>query len=399
MNTLKEILNLLEWGLYIYFAIASVYIFVFAAASIFKRTIKQTESSNIRDVAVLIPAYKEDAVIVEVAKMALNQNYPNDKYTVFIIADSLAKETISQLKKLPLILIEVAFKKRTKAKAIYSALTQLDRQYDIVLVLDADNIMEDNYIDKINKAFANGYKAVQGHRIAKNMNTSIAILDAISEEINNSIFRKGHRNLGLSSALIGSGMAFQFDLFKDYMQNADAIGGFDKELEFNLLRDKIKIEYLPEAMVRDEKVQKSKVFINQRRRWLSSQLTYLVRYFPMAVYGLFKGNIDVFDKLYQMSSPPRLFLLGFVFIFSIIYGGFQIVAPQLNWFNLSYVHWVVLLLLIIIAFLLSIPLRFYSKNVLRSLFALPKVFVLMLIAFFSMKEAKNKFIHTEHGKK
>jgi hypothetical protein len=50
--------------------------------------------------------------------------------------------------------------------------------------------------------------AVQGHRTAKNTNNSWAILDAISEEINNNIFRKGHRVLGLSSAIIGSGMAF-----------------------------------------------------------------------------------------------------------------------------------------------------------------------------------------------
>jgi len=35
----------------------------------------------------------------------------------------------------------------------------------------------------------------------------LALLDGISEEINNNIFRKGHQTLGLSSALIGSGMA------------------------------------------------------------------------------------------------------------------------------------------------------------------------------------------------
>ena len=49
-----------------------------------------------------------------------------------------------------------------------------------------------NFLKKINAAFAHGYVAVQGHRTAKNMNTSWAILDAVSEEINNNIFRKGH---------------------------------------------------------------------------------------------------------------------------------------------------------------------------------------------------------------
>ena len=78
----------------------------------------------------------------------------------------------------------------------------------------------------------------QGHRIAKNVNNSFAILDAISEEINNLIFRKAHRVVGLSSALIGSGMAFDYKIFKKEMKDIKAIGGFDKELEMNFLQKK-----------------------------------------------------------------------------------------------------------------------------------------------------------------
>jgi cellulose synthase/poly-beta-1,6-N-acetylglucosamine synthase-like glycosyltransferase len=71
--------------------------------------------------------------------------------------------------------------------------------------------------------------AVQGHRTAKNTNNSWAILDAISEEINNNIFRKGHRVLGLSSAIIGSGMAFRYNYFKALMSTVTAVGGLIKK--------------------------------------------------------------------------------------------------------------------------------------------------------------------------
>jgi hypothetical protein len=40
-------------------------------------------------------------------------------------------------------------------------------------------------LKKINAAFEYDFIAVQGHRTAKNTNNSWAILDAISEEINN----------------------------------------------------------------------------------------------------------------------------------------------------------------------------------------------------------------------
>jgi hypothetical protein len=39
---------------------------------------------------------------------------------------------------------------------------------------------------------------VQGHRAAKNTK-DFAMLDAISEEINNNIYSKGHRAIGMSS--------------------------------------------------------------------------------------------------------------------------------------------------------------------------------------------------------
>jgi hypothetical protein len=59
------------------------------------------------------------------------------------------------------------------------------------------------------------YDAIQCHRCAKNANNDVAVLDGTSEEINNTIFRKAHNRLGLSSALIGSGMCFKYDLFKE----------------------------------------------------------------------------------------------------------------------------------------------------------------------------------------
>jgi hypothetical protein len=43
------------------------------------------------------------------------------------------------------------------------------------------------------------------------------MLDAISEEINNNIYSKGHRAIGMSSRLAGSGVAFSYQLYKDTM--------------------------------------------------------------------------------------------------------------------------------------------------------------------------------------
>ena len=255
-----------------------------------------------------------------------------------------------------------------------------------------------DFIQKINTAFDNGYKVVQGHRTAKNINTSLAILDAISEEVNNHIFRKGHRNMGFSSALIGSGMAFDYKFFKETMAKVKAIGGFDKELELKLLKNKEKIQYVHSAMVLDEKVQKSEVFAKQRKRWLSAQFVYFGRYFFPGLYHLiFKGNIDFFDKVYQMISPPRVLQIGLTFIISVIYLFVEILFANLNWLLFSFQEWALIFGLVVLAFILSIPSKFYNGKTFPAILSLPKTFFLMFSSLFKLKGANKKFIHTEHG--
>jgi cellulose synthase/poly-beta-1,6-N-acetylglucosamine synthase-like glycosyltransferase len=398
MNTIQTIVNIFEYILIIYFGFAAVYIFIFALAGIFPRKKNQNKSKVFRKVAVLIPGYKEDAVIVEVAKEALKQNYQKKKFDVVVIADSFKHDTLENLKKLPIKLIEVSFEVSTKSKALNQAMNQLGENYDIALILDADNVMEENFIDKINHAFEKGFRVVQGHRVAKNTNTSFAVLDAISEEINNHIFRKGHRTLGFSSALIGSGMAFDYMFFKNTMANVEAVGGFDKELELKLLKEKNKIEYLHDAIVYDEKVQKSEVFAKQRKRWLSAQFIYFGRYFFPGLYHLFfKANIDFFDKVYQMVSPPRILLIGLVSIITAFYATIQIIFPENTFLTISITNWLPFFLLVVFAFSLSIPLKFYNARTFKALLALPKAFLLMFASLFKLKGANKKFIHTQHG--
>ena len=225
----------------------------------------------------------------------------------------------------------------------------------------------------------------------------MAILDAISEEVNNQIFRKGHRALGLSSALIGSGMAFDYHFFKTTMAKVNAIGGFDKELELKLLRNKNKIEYLHEAKVLDEKVQKSEVFANQRKRWLSAQFVYFRRFAISGIKELMlRGNLDFADKVYQMISPPRILLLGFVGIFTLLYFTLD-VFMQIESTFIPPGYWYITAILTFAAFILAIPKTFYNRNTLYAILTLPKAFGVMFLSLFKLKGANKKFIHTQHG--
>ena len=387
-------INALQVLMLMLLGLSTLYIFVFSVAGLFYRQTAYPENVKSRRIAVLIPGYKEDDVIIEVAREALRQNYPEELYDVVIIADSFHPETLLQLREMPIKVIEVSFEKSTKSKALNQAMAQLGNLYDIAVVLDADNVMSKDFLTKINAAFERDYQAVQGHRAAKNMNTSLAILDAVSEEINNHIFRKGHRVLGLSSAIIGSGMAFRYDYFKEMMSAVTAIGGFDKEIELKMLKAGHKIDYLDDAYVYDEKVQKAEVFSNQRRRWLSAQLHYFRQDFLSSLRDLFlKGNVDYFDKAVQFIQPPRILLLGAVLIFGTL---FLLVNYLLDNSMLHTVLWVVVISACVLSFLFSIPRSFYTSKTALALASLPKGMFLMMGSLLKIKGANKKFIHTKH---
>jgi len=397
MDVLQIFVNALEIVVLVYFGFASIYVFLFSFAGLFKPRQLKNIIQKQRKFAVLIPGYKEDNVIVEVARRALEQSYDEELFDVVVIADSFEELTLQKLKKLPIKLVEVSFEKSTKSKALNKAMEVIGDQYHVALVLDADNIMEYDFIERMNEAFNKGYKVVQGHRIAKNTNTSFAILDAISEEVNNHIFRKGHRVLGLSSALIGSGMAFDYHFFKSTMAKVNAVGGFDKELELKLLRDRNKIEYLHDALVLDEKVQKTEVFANQRKRWLSAQFIYFKRFVGDGFKELLRrGNIDFADKVYQMISPPRILLLGLVFCLTLTYASIDIFFNN-DWFAVPSYFWYTTALLTFLAFVMAVPRKFYSASTVNAIGTLPRAFAVMFLSLFKLKGANKKFIHTQHG--
>ena len=396
MQIIEYILKATEYSLFVYIAMSSIYIFVFAVAGHFYKKRENDKTNFENKIAVLIPAYKEDVVILEIAKSALKQNYNPSRYDVVVIADSLKQETIKNLKKLPIIVVEVSFKNSTKAKALNMAMSKLRNNYDHAVVLDADNIMEADFLKKMNTAFKSGFQIVQGHRKAKNRNTSYAILDAASEEINNHIFRKGHNVLGFSSGLIGSGMGFEYPLFKSIMKSVNAIGGFDKELEFKFASEHIQIEYLHDAIVLDEKIEKLSDFSNQRRRWLSTQFVFLRKNFLKGwTELLLKGNVNFFDKVVQMIIPPRVLLLGATVLVTLVYVLLEYIMKVST--AIPSVFWMLNLGVVIVAFLLALPKIFYNANTLKAILSLPSAFFTMFLLLFKMKGANKKFIHTTHG--
>ncbi|HEY9049610.1 MAG TPA: glycosyltransferase, partial [Ohtaekwangia sp.] len=342
----------------------------------------------------LIPSYKEDAVILEVARQALNQTYPAQHYDVVVIADSLQSATLELLRKLPIKVVEVHFESSTKVKSLNMALSQLDAaNYDYAVILDADNVMDPKFLELQNSLLvAHPLKAVQGQRKPKNQNNNLAFLDGVSEAINNHIYRQGHTAAGLSSSISGSGVVFDFALLKDKLSKMTSIGGFDRELELQLLLEGIKVYYFRDASVYDEKISQASAFQNQRKRWISSQYFYLKKYFKPGMAAFFKGDFTFFNSaVLRNIQLPRLINLGMLTVLT------GIAVLLRNYLALGATLWVILFVINTTAILISIPREFYSRKMLKAILDLPGIFVRMFLLLFRLRNANKKFIHTPHG--
>ena len=386
------ILHIIEIFFWLLLAASGAYILFFALVSmLWKRPISPLSAyleGQIRSMReprqftflVLYPAYNEDRVIVNSVHTFLGQYYPYKGFHVAVISDHMQPETNEKLAQLPITLLQPIFEKSSKAKAMQYALQQIQGEYDYVVILDADNVVESDFLAKLNEVCNKGYDAIQCHRCAKNSNNDIAVLDGVSEEINNTLFRKAH----------GSGMCFRYKWFKKNVYKLSTAGE-DRELEALLLRQRIHIHYEPDIHVYDEKVSNKDNFQKQRLRWMTAQIQSLFSLLPYLPQALMEGNIDYIDKTFQQALIPRSMLVVGAFGMALVMTLFCLIF-SLTW----YIKWWLLFLFICLSLYVSTPKQLRSHSVFGKILSLPKLVWKMVMNILKIDRKNTDFIHTTH---
>lgn len=378
-------MKIIDIILLIVLGIPAVYFFAFAVFSRFFDDDDPKETARTRRFVTIIPAYRSDACILGTARSAAAQDYPAERLRTLVVSDSMKPETVLALREEGVEVLEVSFENSTKAKSLQAAMEHLGPDAaDVIVILDSDNIVGTGFISAIDQAFENGARAVQAHRTAKNRDTDIAVIDAVSEEINNSIFRKGHCTVEMTSALIGSGMAFDYRWFAEACTSFITTGE-DKEMELRLILDGIKVKYLDNVKVLDEKTRSAGGYYSQRRRWIASQYHLILdaaKKFPKA-----KNKLDYADKLLQWLFPPRMIIITAIPMLAIL---LSLLHSPAAW------QWWRLTIILVAGLLLAIPKEGFDRKLLKALVKVPALAVMAAINLFRMKGTKDHYIHTDH---
>ncbi|MEG1463853.1 MAG: glycosyltransferase [Mucinivorans sp.] len=371
-NSLFGAFVVLDSILYVFYLIAVGYLLIFAiGANIKKNRHYMVAKKNYRYAVLFYVDNKENRVVQSVRSF-LEQDYP--AYRVMVVSNVDHAQVNEQLSRLPIDVLMADVAHYNKAQAVRYAISVIDDQeYDVVVLMDSDSEVDTGFLGAINDAYYQGGMVIQTHRATRNLDSDIAIFGAVSEEINNSIFRRGHVSFGFSSALIGSGMAFKLSWIKKNIEgitNAD----FVKQLEYRLLEESIFVDYLNDVHVYCEQISRADQYYKERSEWQTNKKQGFRFLFGRFFVALTRGNYDLADKTFQWMMPSRMILVGTMLIIAV---GLLFLAWGMA------LKWWLLLLGLVVAFSIALPDYLIDARFVKALRGAPILFVLTV--FNSLK--------------
>lgn len=301
MKTLEIINIIIMLGLTVY----SLY-FVVTALFLFKKK-KETEvlSEKQNHFTILIPARNEENVIKDVIESFNKQKYPKDKYEVIVVINNTLDNTESVSKSSGASILLCERRIKNKGDALKEAFDKLNnKETDAYIIMDADNIVNEEFLSEMNKSINKGALVAKSNMdIKAKQNTWVSSSYAIYFFIQSILFSKPRNNIGVSSAINGTGIMIKKEVIDKYGFNVKTI---TEDLEFMTLcaLNNIKITYVENAICYAEHPSNFKVSMLQRRRWTKGIYEGFILYINKLAKHLIKYHtIESLDCLLIYSTP------------------------------------------------------------------------------------------------
>ncbi|TDQ12010.1 glycosyltransferase [Pedobacter metabolipauper] len=288
-------------------------LFLFICWKIKSKKSSHSIPSSDRDYAIIITAYEQTDLVPDVVNSILATNYSN--YTIYVVADhcSPSDNLVFTDERVKVLFPEVVL--ASNIKSHFYAITNFIREHEVLLIMDSDNLADPGLMVGLNIYFDLGFDAVQGVRAAKNLNSTIANLDAARDIYYHFYDGKILFELGSSATLSGSGMAFKTDLYRQVLENTAVKGaGFDKVLQAQILKLNKRIAFSDEALVYDQKTATSKQLVNQRSRWINTWFRFFKFGFGLVTNGIKNFSLNQFLFGIILLRPPLFMFLSMAFL-------------------------------------------------------------------------------------
>lgn len=265
-----------------------------SAGSSKKNTASNDKAENFSRFAVVICAHDEENVIGNLLENLQSQNYPAEKFHVFVLADHCKDGTVKKAKAFANVTVwERTGGERSGKGAVLNwgmeRILQKQNDFDRVLFFDADNQIRPDFLQQMNSAFLAGAEIVTGRRLTENpFDSIISQWYTLYWAVVNSLYNRPRQNLGLSSMLSGTGFAFRMELLQGSGWKTYSLS---EDIEFTFLEN-LKghcVAYLNDAIFYDEQPVRLSVMWTQLRRWCTGDFQIAFRYFGQWVKAFVKN--------------------------------------------------------------------------------------------------------------
>ncbi|MBP3965722.1 glycosyltransferase family 2 protein [Paenibacillus lignilyticus] len=290
----------------IFLAFVGVYQFSISLFGIVRKR-KEVKHAPQKSFAVLVAAHNEAQVVGALVENLKKLDYPKELYDIFVICDNCTDNTAEIVRSYG---VQACERKnphlRGKGHAIEWMLKELwamPRQYDAIVMFDADNLVGNDFLIHMNNDLCEGHKVIQGYLDTKNPTDSwVTASYAITYWYCNRLWQLSRRNLNMANYLGGTGMCFDTALIKEMGWGATSLV---EDLEFSMRCVKRGIHPVLnyDAKVYDEKPLSFKASSRQRLRWMQGHFTVARSYFfPLLWASIKERSFVKFDAaLYSIS--------------------------------------------------------------------------------------------------
>ncbi len=257
-----------------------------------------------RRMRTVIPAHDEESVIGGILSDLADTEYRASE--VWVIADRCADSTASIARQAGALVAKRSDGPVGKGAALSWFLDEHPLSDDETLVIfDADNRLPPETLSRIADEIDAGHEVVQCYLDVANPDGSmLAEASALSYWAGNRMVQLARSNLGWSADLGGTGMAFTASAL-------ERAGGFtdslteDQELGARVVLAGMRVEWLHDVKVRDEKPESVAVAVKQRARWMAGKRAAASKHFS-ALVG--KSSPASLDQALRLVQPGRSFV-------------------------------------------------------------------------------------------
>ena len=293
---------------------------------------------------VLVPAHNEEKVIGDIVRNLQKMDYPSELYDFYIIADNCTDRTAETARDLGAKVIEtrkdspdaptgkpIALKKALQAIGDYQS------RYDLMMIFDADNLMDTNMFREVNSQYLDKGKPdfIQCYLGTKNPTGLIAWIDYTAFTLTNRFFGQAKQKMGINCGIGGTGFAVS----TAYLYNR---GGWttrslteDFEMQVEATLEGRRILWNHNTRVYDEKPTSLRATIRQKNRWGQGRWYVTLHETGNLFRAAFAGKISIGEFLSVFTHMYTGSVYAVALLQSIINGVLCLLDSERSFFNFS----------------------------------------------------------------